>query len=226
MRKTLLYRIFIASCLVFLASPSFAKPGEKITYSVKLGVVSLGTAYFNYLENSSLSGKPVAVISFTTKVTGFQDIEMIYADLSTMLPLKIERKINNMGSRERITENYDQKRSMLAITKIKGNKKEQFDIKKDGNIQNAILLPFSVRREPRLDIGWGSRVRLPTQDFSIKLVSIEDVSVPAGKFKAYHFVSEPEKIEIWITADERRIPVKIKGAASIGYVMYMREYHQ
>jgi hypothetical protein len=63
-------------------------------------------------------------------------------------------------------------------------------------------------------------VRLPEQ-IKITLVSIENVTVPAGTFKAYHFTSEPKKVEIWISCDAARIPVKIKGFGGYDYTLVM-----
>ncbi len=97
-------------------------------------------------------------------------------------------------------------------------------MKKDGPIHNAIMLPFYVRRMDNLGVGWSTIANLPKQRFEIKLVSLEEVVVPAGSFKSYHFISLPEKFELWISADERKIPVKIKGLGGVGYTFVMKEY--
>jgi hypothetical protein len=199
--------------------------GEEITYGVRLGMVNIGRAKFRHVSRSVIDGKPTDLFTFETRVTNFHDMEYIYSDAKNYLPLKVERKINNFIGREDITEEYDQKNFILTIAKTKGKKKEQMVIKKKRVIYNSILMPFYVRRIPKLDVGWALDVELPTQSFKIKLVGIEQVSVPAGKFEAYHFRSHPEKFEIWITRDARRIPVKIRGMGAIGYVMVMREYH-
>jgi hypothetical protein len=68
-------------------------------------------------------------------------------------------------------------------------------------------------------------VNLPNREFKIELTSIDEVAVPAGTYKAFHFQSLPRQIEIWITADERRIPIKIQGAGIFGYLMVMKEYN-
>ena len=207
--------------------PAFApgRVGEEIIYGVRLGMLNLGRAKFRHVSRSVIDGKPTDLFTFETKVPNFYDMENIYGDAKNNLPLRVERKIKNFLARENITEKYDQKSFILTIAKTKGKKKEQMVIKKKSVIHNAILLPFYVRRIPKLDAGWGLDVELPTQSFKIKLVGIEQVSVPAGKFETYHFRSIPEKFEIWITKDARRIPVKIKGTGGVGYVMVMREYH-
>jgi len=200
------------------------RPGEKIAYAVKLNALSLGTARYTYVGKVGLAGKQVRMSLFETKVTGFYDLEKIYSDQETQLPIKIERTIRKPASREEIVEEYDQKKFALTINKTVGKKKEQQVIQKEGPIHNAILLPFSVRHLAELKEGWSIDATLPTQQFKIKLVGTEKVKVPSGSFDCYHFTSQPPRFEIWITKDSRRIPVKIKGSGGIGYTLLMKEY--
>jgi hypothetical protein len=107
----------------------------------------------------------------------------------------------------------------VAISKFKaGRKVEKMVLKGEGAIHNAILVPFSLRRVPVLEIGSTFEIRLPKK-FVVKLISVEDVTVPAGTFKAYHFTSTPFKFEIWISQDKLRLPLKIKGAEGLGYTL-------
>ena len=204
--------------------PEFSRIGEKITYNVRLGKIYLGKAVFHHVERLQLEGRVANRITFDTHLVNFQDLEIIYSDPTNFLPIKIERHINNWPFQEKITENYDQSKFILTITKVKGRNKEQSTIKKNSSIHNAILLPFYVRRIAKLDIGWTLMAQLPTQQFLIRLVSIERIRVPAGEFNCYHFESFPNKFEIWISADNRRIPVKIKGLGALGYTMVMQDY--
>ena len=73
-----------------------------------------------------------------------------------------------------------------------------------------------------MKVGWSALVRLPNR-FRVILTSVEEVETPAGKFKAYHFQSIPNKFEIWISKDGPSIPVKIQGTGGLGYVMLMKE---
>ena len=163
-------------------------------------------------------------MTMETKLTQFRDTEKIYSDPKTLLPVRVERDIMKLFVRERITEDYDQDNFTVTIIKNKGAMEEKLVIKKDSHIHNALLLPYYVRRLPSLDVGRIIIANLPTRRLEIKLVSIEDVKVPAGTFKAFHFKSTPKQIEIWISTDERRIPLKIQGSGIFGYSMVMSEY--
>jgi len=198
--------------------------GEKITYDVMLGKMRLGKAYFNHLANVKLDGRLLGVMTMETKLTQFTDTEKIYTDLDTLLPIRVERNVLRWFAHERITEDYDQNNFTVTIIKNAGKGEEKLVIKKDSLIHNALLLPYYVRRIPRLNVGGIIIANLPTRRLQIKLVSIEDVKVPAGTFKAYHFKSAPKQIEIWIGIDERRIPLKIQGTGIFGYSLVMSEY--
>jgi hypothetical protein len=199
--------------------------GEKIVYDVKLGEINLGEARFNRLANVQLERRMVNLVIFETRLMRFRDVEKIYSDPETFLPLKVERDIVVWPKAEKINEDYDQKNFILTVTKTQGKKQKQTLLKYDDSIHNAVLLPYYVRRTAKLQPGWILKANLPTQQFEIKLERIEELKTPAGKFKSYYFQSTPRRFEIWISADERRIPLKIKGSVGIGYTMIMREYN-
>lgn len=198
--------------------------GETIIYNVYLGKLNLGRAVFKHLPQAQYKGKEARLITFETRLVRFMDLEKIYSDMDSFLPLRVERQITMWPLREQITEEYDQGNFTLTIKKIRSRKEEKKVIKKNSVINNAILLPYCVRDKDKLGIGNTFTVGLPTQDFVLELVAEEEVEVPAGKFKAYRFTSKPEKFEIWISSDERRIPLKIKGINGAGYILAMREY--
>lgn len=200
--------------------------GERLLYDVKLGKITLGKAEFSHAARVELNGKALHLMIFETKLPRFTDTEKIYTDPETLLPIRIERNILNLFSREKITEVYDHEQFTVTINKRVGSqKREETVIKRDSPIQNAILLPQYVRHQPELKIGDVFTANLPNRRYEIKLVSIEEIKVPAGTFKAYHFESKPKQIEIWISADERKIPIKIQSNATFGYMLVLREHN-
>jgi hypothetical protein len=198
---------------------------EKITYDIKLYKIKLGSATLTCLPAVEVNGNLLDQIVFETELAHFKDIERIYSEPETYLPVKIERYILNWFKEERISEEYDQKNFTVTITKYKkDNKSDRLVIKKDSPMHNAILLPQQVRNVQNLEVGMLTVVNLPTRKFQIRLIAVEDVVVPAGTFRAYHFVSSPKQIEIWVSADIDRIPVKIQGIGKFGYLMVLKQY--
>ncbi len=198
--------------------------GEKIIYNVQLGKLNLGKAVFEHLPYTDLRGRKANLMTFETRLARFSDLERIYSDPQTFLPLRVERYVSTWPFPEKITEDYDQQNFTLVIKKLKNNKQQETVIRKDSVINNAILLPYYIRDIAKLELGYNLMAGLPTQEFIIELVAIEEVVVPAGKFMAYRFESRPKKFEIWISADERRIPVKINGTSGLGYTLALQEY--
>ena len=184
--------------------------GERIVY----GITPMGRAEYNDLGD---------YVIFKTQAMGLNDTEKIYIDKQSHLPVKVERDVSLWLGKEHLVERYDQKNFVLTIEKFKNKKRiKQYVFKKDGPIQNTILMPFYLRTIDNPDIGWEIKARFP-QEFIIRLKSFEEVTVPAGKFMTYHFTSTPSKFEIWITKDALRIPIKIKGLGGLGYTLVMKE---
>ncbi|MDD5020391.1 MAG: hypothetical protein PHS61_08255, partial [Candidatus Omnitrophica bacterium] len=124
---------------------------------------------------------------------------------------------------EHLVEEYRPQEKTLSITKyVNGKVVATYHFKADGPIHNAVILPFSLRNVKDLKTGWTFTARLP-DPIKIELVAIENIEVPAGAFKAYHFTSDPKKVEIWISCDEARIPVKIKGFGGYDYTLVMEK---
>lgn len=199
---------------------------EKITYDVKLGKIYLGKMQFSNISNVEMDGRLLNAMLVETRLTQFTDKERIYIDPQTLLPIKVERDISNWFIKERIIEDYDQDNFTVTIIKSSGLNQKKTVIKKDGHIHNALFLPFFVRHIPKPNVGRIIIANLPVRRLELKLVSIEEIKVPAGTFRAYHFTSSPRQIDIWITADERRIPIKIQGNSVFGYSILMKEYTQ
>ncbi|MFA5156276.1 MAG: DUF3108 domain-containing protein [Candidatus Omnitrophota bacterium] len=198
--------------------------GEKMTYDVKLGAINLGKSVFTHLPSIEVNGRVLSVMVFETSLARFKDTEVIYADPQTILPVKVERDISKWFSREKITEEYDQEAFSVTIKKQGSSRPLVF--KKDSPIHNAVLLPQYIRYfQELLDVEGVIIANLPNRRYEIRRVSTEEIKVPAGIFKTYHLSSTPNHIDIWISADDRRIPVKIKSNnLALGYVLVLKEY--
>lgn len=194
--------------------------GERIVY----GISPVGRAEYNDLGEVNIDGQKLDCVTFRAQAMGFDDTERIYSDKQSHLPVKVERDVSKWLGKEYLVEEYDQKNFVLTIDKFKNKKKvKQYVFKKDGPIHNAILLPFYLRTVDNLDIGWEIKARVP-EEFTIRLESFEEITIPAGKFMTYHFTSTPSKFEIWISKDDLRLPIKIKGLGGINYTMVMKKY--
>lgn len=194
--------------------------GERIVY----GVMPFGRCEYNNLGEVTIDGQEMNWVTFRTQAMGLNDTERVYIDKQSYLPVKAERDVSLWLGKESLVERYDQKNFILTIDKFKNKKMvKQYMFKMNGPIQNAIILPFNLRMIDNPEIGWEIKVRFP-DEFVIRLKSFEEVSVPGGKFIAYHFTSTPNKFEIWISKDDLRLPIKIRGLGFFGYTLVMKEH--
>lgn len=197
--------------------------GEGIRYLI----TPFGESEYNDLGVVDLNGSKVNLIKFRTKVLLFEDTEKIYSDPDNLLPIKVERNISAPWGNEYITEEYDQKNFTVTLRKFKGNKIiYEHTIKANGPIDNGITFPFYMRGTKGLKIGWHCTVRIPKDEFRVELVSIDEITIPAGKFQAYHFKSMPDTVEIWINKNSPQVTLKIQGKGVFSYVLSMERYHR
>src|SRR3989338_5914769 len=123
----------------------------KMAYDVKFGKLRLGTAVLQNLGETNINGQLLNTIIFRTDVGRFSDVETIYSDPKTFLPIKINREISNWFRKEVITEDYDQNNFTLTITNHNRAKEDKVTIKRDGPIHNAILLLYFGRNILKFD---------------------------------------------------------------------------
>jgi hypothetical protein len=203
----------------------YDRAGEEIVYSVNMGNLTLGKAIFRCLPNIREGNRVLAVMSLNTRLKTFSDDEIIFSDGLTLLPVRVNRDIRNLFKHEQITEQYDNQSFTLRVVKNAGKKNETSAIfKKDAPINNPILLPHYVRRLPELKIGQVINANLAKRSYEIKIVGMEIIKVKAGTFKTYHFISTPKQIEIWLSDDKDRIPVKIQDKGMFSYSLEMNKY--
>ena len=195
------------------------EPNETIHY----GVEPFGSSVYEDFGVVDFQGKKLNLTVFSTEALGFDDTEKIYSDPVTGYPIRVERDVKMWMGREYLTEDYSPFNHSVVINKFKDNKLvQEYRFKGSGPLDNAVIVPFSLRKAPILETGWSKKIILP-EEYIVKLEGIEEVSVPAGKFKAYHFLSLPEKFEVWISADELRLPVKIRGLGGLSYTLVMKK---
>ncbi len=221
--KPIRISIFLAILSICLIPYAYLSAGQEPLETIFYDISPIGSSVYQNFGPIEYRGKKASLTIFKTEAPGFKDKEVIFSDSDTSIPFFVQREISIFLHDESITEEYFPSEHYFKLTKFVGGKKvEESRIKGKGPIQNAVLVPFSLRNASRLAIEGTFKVILPGE-FTVKLISVEDVVVPAGKFRAYHFTSEPAKFEIWISADNLRLPVKIRGLGGIPYTLEMKK---
>lgn len=210
----------IVSALIagFLCIVAGFEQGEGFSYEVRYKGVKVGKSVLTFQGEDSINGKDVYHITFSTRVNAFTDVEELYADKETFLPVEVRRTLKRFGTfTTKIVERYDQKRFAVEIKQKTRFHKKEFSIKKKSPIHNAILVTYFCRTLEAFDKMKDFRVNLPTAEFEVSFHGQELIETPLGKFQTYVFTSRPERFKFWLSADEKRIPLKIENPSGLDY---------
>lgn len=226
------FLFFNSNCILqFKANRAYLefpfRKGEVIDYDVKLYNFRIGRAQLSYQGMVVKDKVETILITLLTDVANFHGLDKIYANLNTFNPLWVLRDITFFGKQESIIEDYSLKPNSVTITKFKAEKETARIITSDEYLQHVIASIYHYRRLEDFDIGKEFSLNLPLKKLKLKVIRIEEVRVPAGNFKAFYIESKPNKFKVWLSADEKRIPLKIVGAVSLApATMVMRGFKE
>jgi len=226
MQKRKALSLIIFFCLVICIDKIFAVPfeeGEQLTYQASFKQVKLGKSIMTFHGEEDINGEAAYHVSFFTKIPSLRDTEELYAEKDTFLPIEVHRKIKKrIGFSDNIIEKYDQENFRVDITSKSRLRTKEFSIEKDSPIRNAILLVYYCRAIEHFDKNKPIKINLPTTEFDVLYKGIETIDTPIGEFQAHRFTSDPPKFKLWLSADERRIPLKIKNPGTLGYTLVIK----
>jgi len=242
--RFLLLRVFVTGLVLSSASTAFSSPnwlnkgqpaakkavrvpfdpGERIRYKISYKGLPVGESVLTFYGERALNGRKVYYFVFTSSLPTVQDEEKLYADPRTMLPVRIDRVVKRLGNFPlRIQETYDQDTHRVRI-KRKGNfGTKEFTIQRNAPVQNAILLSYYYRSMDPLDAPYEGVVTLPTLELKVLGKGKEYIKTLLGDFPAQVFASIPPKFKLWLSADERRIPLRIEDPNAFGYSLEIKK---
>lgn len=217
--------VFVNSNLSNAETSNYDFTGESIQY----GVQPVGKSEYRNLGTFDLRVAKANLITLKSRILFVEVAEKIYSDPVSLLPYKTERSTSGLWFKEYRTEEYDQVNFTVVVKKFKGKKLAMSQtIKSDVPIQNMNLLLFYLRKQSNLKIGWYYSAKILDElkllKLDIRLISIDEIIVPAGKFQAYHFKSTPDKFELWISKSAPRIPLKIIVKGIVHFTILMKEF--
>jgi hypothetical protein len=211
------------------------KAGEKVSYTVYYNVAGLyidaGNATFtNTLEN--LNGKPVYHIVGEGKTNSSYDVLYkvrdkyeTYVDTTTMQALKFVRNVNEGGHKiyQNVTFN---KTANTAVT-------TDGVFKVPACVQDVVSAVFYARNidfsklRPNDKIAFNMFLDNEVYNMYIRYLGKETIKTKYGKFNAIKFkplllkgtiFKGGEDMEVWVTDDANRIPVRIESPIVVGKV--------
>lgn len=212
-------------------------PGEKLTFRVKWAFIPAGEAVLQTRPVESLKGVPCYHFVMTAKsdplIDPFYKVRAridAYADTAmTHSMLYLERKT---GKRQKdVVLDFDWEKNEGRYS--------NFGVKNDAiPLLPGSFDPLSVFYAFRLyDLKKGLQIKSPVTDGKKCVVGNAEVvgreSIKVGSRTYDTFLVEPEvddiggvfkksknaKLQIWVTADARRIPVRVKSKVKIGTIV-------
>ena len=212
-------------------------PGERLVFELKRTFVPAGEAVLEVLPPEKVNGCDAYHFVMTAHSNSFVDTFYrvrdridAYTDMAmdgSLLYLKKQREGPTKNDEKVI---FDQKELKAHYHRRGKNKDKEIDI------MPGTFDPLSVFFFARMiDMSVGMQIEKPVSDGQkivigkAKIVKKEKIEVPAGKFNT--FLLQPElkyiggvfkksknaSIKLWVTADRKRIPVKIASKVAVGY---------
>lgn len=238
MKKILLIVTFLVlSNSSFAQTESAFDKGEwfkfKMSYS---GWMKAGEATLKVNEDV-LDGKPVFHVVGKGKTTGaiswffkVKDRYESYFDKEKLIPYRFIRDIDEGGHTKNIEINFDQKNQKAHVYNIKHNSNKIIDTKP--NVQDMVSTFYYLRNNLDVDkLKVDDEIRTDmffdgeNYGFKIKYLGKETLRTEFGKVECLVFrpyvmagrvFKEEESLTLWVSADQNRIPIRMKADLAIG----------
>jgi len=231
----ILFLIFYSSSIDCLAKSPWRKVenrafrvGEKLTYIVKWKGVVGGTAVMRVKKIVKISGRDAYYVTLSTRSSRFFDIfykirDLIesYIDKQGIFTWKQRKKLREGKYRSNKETIYDQEKHQALY---KG-KKTDIPV----YVQDSLSSIYYLRTQK---LNKGDSLIIDANDdgknysVEVKVIGIEKVATPFGKFKALKTEViwkrkgkiHTETSQIWLSNDQRKIPVKIERQSKTGKI--------
>lgn len=238
---------FFFSLLLFVVSHSILgqkkadippfKEGEWLQYKLSYsGFFRAGVAELE-LKKDTLNGKEVfyargegrssTVISWFFKV---RDVYETFMDVDEIKPYYFKRDVYEGGYiiKRNTTFNYDKKIAKVEDFKYNTTKEFPFD-----NVQDMLSSFYYLRTIDMNDVKKGDELEITmffdsdSYKFKLRYLGDDYLRTKWGKIKTFKFrpyvqsgrvFKSEESVVIWVTADDNKIPMKLKASLAVGSI--------
>lgn len=224
--------IHLSQALANPAAP-FA-PGERLRFQLRWTMIPAGEAIMEVLPMKTIDGVQVYHFRLTAESNAFVDMFYkvrdridAYANVNMTHTVRYHHKQREGDTRRNVRVEFDWQKEMALYND--GKRDKQIDI------LPGTFDPLSVFYFTRmLDYNKRKVIERPVSDGKkcvtgvARIIKKETITIPSGVYDTY--LLEPDlkhvggvfekdknaKIKLWVTADERCIPVKIASKVAIG----------
>ncbi len=215
-------------------------PGEEFQYVVKWGVVVAGYSNLSIPEMLDVNSRSTYHIVSTARSGGVinafykvEDHNDVWLDQNALVTVRYEKRIREGKFQIEETSLLDQPRRRWKTRSYRLDKNTYEEKEGDlpanaldsfGSLYYVRTLPLKVGQTYIIDVHNSDKV----YPLVVDVIKREKVKVPAGKFDCILvepflrgpgiFISKGKKLQVWLTDDERRIPVRMRSEVVIGHV--------
>ncbi|MBM2842125.1 MAG: hypothetical protein HW412_2653 [Bacteroidetes bacterium] len=213
--------------------------GERLVFDVSYGFINAGEAVMRVADYDSIAGRKTYRVEFTVNshpsfnwIYKVEDRYLTFIDVDAIAPLKFEQHIREGSYRRDFIAEFDQVQHVAKTTE------GQYEIPE---YVHDIMSAFYFARTldySNLKVGEGPVLfnfyKDKSHELKVKFLGRQELEVGAGTFNT--IVVEPlvregglfkseGRIVIWLSDDERKIPVRVNTKVIIGSIdTELREY--
>lgn len=238
MKKILILIVFVISAGFSTQKERAFDVGEYFKLRIHYGVINAGYATLE-VKDAVKNGKKVYHAigkGYTTGMSRFffkvDDTYESYFDKETGNPYQFVRKIDEGGYIKNQEGFIDQATDKIVVKDYKNKKQKVFAV--PNNVQDIMSVFYYLRNHPNIDklkVGEAIAVDMffddETTKFKLKFIGRENLSTKYGTVPTMIFrplvqsgrvFKEEESLNVWISDDDNKIPVRIKASLAVGSI--------
>jgi hypothetical protein len=218
-------------CLAPVSDASGFEVPERLEYSIWWEFVKAGNSILEIGKGEEDTFKIISTAWSSKFISIFYKVEdriEVNVESSTYLPYDYYLKLREGRHRKERQITYYQREGKIILDNVHDMKVEEFKI--EGSIYDPLSAFYAVRTMD-LEVGKSQFIRVfdngKIYDVEVQVLKKEKITVPAGTFDTIKIkpilMSEgifmrKGDVFIWLTDDEKKIPVKIESKVKIGAI--------
>jgi Protein of unknown function (DUF3108) len=213
--------------------------GERLVFDVNYGFITAGEAVMSVTRLDSIAGRQCYRVEFTVNslpsfdwIYTVRDRYLTFIDTETVAPWRFEQHIREGSYRRDFIADFDQHRLVARTTEGDYDIPEYvhdimsafyyartLDFSGCAVGDGPLLYNFYRNKSHELKIRFLGRQELDIEAGTFRTIVVEPIVKEGGLFKS------EGRIVIWLTDDERKIPVRVNTKVIVGSIdTELREY--
>lgn len=210
--------------------------GEYFKFKINYGIFNAGVATLT-LSDTVISGTPMyhaKGYGYTTGATKLffkvEDDYQSYFEKGSVKPHRFVRKIDEGGYTKNQKGYFNYRSNTVLVKDFKNDTENTYSIHKD--VQDIVSAFYYLRKHPKISkLKEGESIEIDMFfdgeifTFKLKYLGNENLKTKFGtlatmKFQPYvqagRVFKAQESLTVWVTADENKIPIKIRASLLVG----------